>query len=95
MRYEYTSVLQFQSEFINSLWTTQFPAFATNQPALAKYVIDHAYDVIRKYGYVWDNIVTFAQNYAGVIDHYTHDNLDEQAKWAMHARLVRMFAIGA
>lgn len=95
MRYEYTNPLQFRAEFINSLWTTQFPTFVTNQPALANYVIDHAYSVIQQYGYVWDNIVDFAKNYAGVIEHYTHDNLDEQAKWAMHARLVRIIAIGA
>lgn len=95
MQYEYNSEVLFRAEFTNALYSTEFHKFTLNQPALANYVISHAYSVIQKYGYVWPNIVAFAMNYAGVIDHYTHDNLDVQAKWAMHARLVRTFAIGA
>jgi hypothetical protein len=95
MQYKYDSVVLFRAEFTNALNSADFHKFTLNQPALAKYVIEHAYSVIQQYGYIWPNIVAFAKNYAGVIDHYTHDNLDIQAKWAMHARLVRSFSIGA
>lgn len=95
MLFKYTTSIQFGQDFTNALNSDEFNQFTRNQPALAKYVIEHAYSVIQQYGYIWDNIVSFAKNYAGVIDHYTHDNLDIQAKWAMHARLVRSFSIGA
>jgi hypothetical protein len=95
MRYNYDSVSLFQSEFICGEQTGELRKFVTNHPGLGRYVIEHAYAVFSRYPNIWDSIVDFATNYAGVLEHYTRNETDIQDKWHYHAMLVRTFMTGA